>query len=101
MGQGRGGVTVSDRGGGGRDRDAVAVGAAMLRYRLPDAGAESVQLEVSRDDEGTWLRLTFPVSDGITAEGDPGELMVVDSIADRWGAQGGTELPSTLWALLR
>jgi len=86
---------------GGRDRDVAAVGAAMLRYRLPGTGAESVRLEVSRDGERTWLRLIFPLAEAIGVEGDPGELMLVDSLADRWGTRGGTERPSTLWALLR
>ncbi len=67
---------------------------------LPDAGTAGLRLETSRDDGGTWLRLTFP-ADAARVGGDQGELMLVDSMADRWGHRGGTDLPTTLWALLR
>jgi len=85
----------------GRDEDALAVAAAMLRYVLPRTGALGVLLEVRRHDEGTWVALVFRAVAGIDACSDPGELMVIDSIADRWGCSGAAGLPSTLWALLR
>ena len=89
--------------GDGHDHDVLTVAVAMLRYGLPGTGAEGVRLEASRDDNGTWLRLIFPVGKAEAprqCSGDAGELMQIDAIADRWGHRGGTELPSTLWAIL-
>ncbi len=94
-------MMASDMACGGRDGDVLAVAEAMLRYGLLDAGVEGVRLDARRDDDGTWLRLIFPAGDAVRAGGDAGELMLIDSMAERWGSQGGTELPSTLWVLLR
>ncbi len=84
-----------------REDEVLAVAAAMLRYGLPKTGASCVLLEVSQHDEGIWLVLVVPEAAGTDVCGDPGALMVVDSIADRWGSSGATGRPSTLWALLR
>lgn len=87
---------------GGRGEDVLAVAAAMLRYALPDVEADGIRLETSRDSEGTWLRLIYPPGDSACGRhSDASELMLIDSVADRWGVHGGPALPSTLWALLR
>jgi hypothetical protein len=91
-------MIVADR---QRDEKVLTVAAAMLGYVLPTTEASRVLLDVRRDYEGTWLALVAPATAGPNARSDPGELMVIDSIADRWGSSGATGLPSILWALLR
>jgi hypothetical protein len=95
-------MITADRADSIREGKVLTVAAAMLRYSLPDAGEDSIRLEASRGSDGTLLRLIRPPSSTTPArDGDAGELMMIDAAADRWGAHGGTDLPSTLWALLR
>jgi hypothetical protein len=82
-----------------RAHDAASLAAAMVRHVLPVAG--SLRLEVTTDEYGTWLHLTY-VPKECSHEGlptAPGDLTLVNSTALRWGCFGDGHW-HTLWALL-
>jgi hypothetical protein len=86
---------------GPRDsHQAFTVAAAMLRHLLP--GAPRLRLEITADDNGTWLHLTYPAArswPASAAESIAGALTQIDSAAQHWGHHGDAHW-HTLWALL-
>jgi len=92
-------VTSGETGCAGGSQVAT-VAAAMMRHLLP--AAPSLRLEVTRDDCGIWLHLTYPAPRSGRAAapwGPAGELSLINSAAQRWGHYGDTHW-HTLWALL-
>jgi hypothetical protein len=81
------------------EHNAAALAAAMVRHVLPAAG--SLRLEMTTDECGTWLHLTYSPKDcdprPSTAASE--SLTVVNSAALRWGHFGDSHC-HTLWALL-
>ncbi len=82
----------------GCDSDTAAVAAAMVRHVLP--AAPSLRLEITSDDCGIWLHLTYPAPTAETAPNPPAhELALIDSAARTWGHFGDSRW-HTLWAVL-
>jgi hypothetical protein len=90
---------MSDERPPGTEQDAAALAAVMVRYVLPAAG--SLRLEVTMDEDGTWLHLTYTAKESWqqTPPTAHDGLTLVNSAAIRWGHFGDSHW-HTLWALL-
>ena len=83
-----------------RRGEVAAVAAAMVRHVLP--AAPSLRLEITADDCGVWLHLTYPAPSAGSAPppGSPAsELNLINSAAQCWGHYGDTHW-HTLWVLI-
>ncbi|HUK69265.1 MAG TPA: hypothetical protein VLW50_11020 [Streptosporangiaceae bacterium] len=84
----------------GLSSEVATVASAMVRHVLPVTS--SLRLEVTVEDCGVWLHLTYrvPGAGSVWAPGSPaGELSLINSAAQRWGHYGDTHW-HTLWVLV-
>jgi hypothetical protein len=81
--------------------DVVRVAAAMLRC-VVSRGPSLLRLEAEPTGRGVLLRLSYPpqaVTAGAAGSAAIMDLTLVDSLAERWGHDGGEEC-RVLWAVL-
>ena len=80
--------------------DVTAVAAAMVRHVL-SLSAASLRLEITPDERGFWLHLTYPQAPcgaERASKSATSDLAMIDAVAECWGHYGDTHW-RTLWAL--